>query len=217
MTKFKLGAAAFILAAFAATSAHAADVPAPAPATKHSTISIEGSPEWSTSGATSGQWADDYLKLGYSYSFDNNLVWGAAYQHTWRSTSGADQVETSLGYKIKAGALTLTPSALLGYGFGDQPRIDPTNNFNAEAYYAVSLAADLKLDDHWTWNAFNARYRNAFNVTWITPKVSSGFTYKIDGSNAVYANVGYAWKDKGLGAGLQPDKWNVAVGYKFSF
>ena len=209
-----IGATCGVAFMLSASSVLAAD-PAPAPAPgKSNTISIEGSPEWKTS---NGVWADDYFKLGFSHTFDNNIVWGAAYQHTFRDTNSAEQLETSLGYKFKSGALTITPSMLLGYGFGDQPRIDPANNFNPEAYYAFALAADIKLDDHWTWNAVNARYRNAFNVTWITPKVSTGITYKIDGSNALYANVGYAWKDKGDGKGLLGDKWNVAVGYKFSF
>ena len=209
-----IGATCGVAIMLSASSVFAADVaPAPAPA-KTNTLSIEVSPEWKTS---NGVWADDYFKLGYSHTFDNNIVWGAAYQHTFRDTNSADQIESSLGYKLKSGALTVTPSMLLGYGFGDQPRIDRTNNFAPEAYYAFAIAADVKLDDHWTWNAVNARYRNAFNVTWITPKVSTGITYKIDGSSSIYANVGYAWKDNGNGAGLLGDKWNVAAGYKFAF
>ena len=102
--------------------AHAADLaPAPAPA-KNNSISLEFSPEWKTS---NGIWADYYFKLGFSHTFDSNIVWGAAYQHTFRDTNSADQLESSLGYKFKTGVLTLTPSVLLGYGFGDQPRIDP--------------------------------------------------------------------------------------------
>jgi len=73
------------------------------------------------------------------------------------------------------------------------------------------------VDDHWAWNVFNIPYRNAFDVTWITPRAATGMTYKVDGNNAVYATVGYAWKDNGDGAGLLGDKWNVAVGYKLSF
>ncbi len=209
-----IGAACVGLSTFVWCSvAFAADLsPIAPPSAKNNSLLIELSPEWKTS---NGVWADDYLKLGYSYTFDNNIVWGASYQHTFRDTNSADQIETSLGYKLKSGALTITPSMLLGYGFGDQPRINPANNFDPEAYYAFAIAADIKLNDHFTWNAINARYRNAFAVTWITPKVSSGITYKIDGSNSVYANVGYAWKD--TGKGLLGDKWNVAVGYKFAF
>jgi hypothetical protein len=209
-----LSAAAF---AFAAPAVHAADVsaPAPAPASKNNSLSFEFGPEWKTK---DGSWADDYVKLGYSHTFSNNFVWGGAFQYTWRSDStSVDQLETSLGYKIKAGAFTLTPGVLLGYGFGDTPKINHLVPTEADGYYAATLAGDLKLNDQLTWNMFNVRYRNAFETTWITPKVSTGFTYKFDGSSSIYANVGYAWKDAGDGKGLLGDKWNVAVGYKFAF
>jgi len=207
---------AFLIAA--QTGAFAADVSAPKPAARNNTLSLEFSPEYDASSANTG-WKDDYIKAAISHTFDNNFVVGAAYQHTWRSTSTAEQIEASIGYKIKNGPFTLTPSALLGYGFGDQPRIIPggANAGLAEGYYSVSLAGDWKLDDHWTWNTFNVRYRNSFDGRWITPKVSTGVTYKFDSTSAIYANVGYAWKDTGNGAGLLADKWNVAVGYKLSF
>jgi predicted porin len=219
LKKFSIGLAAGISALAIQGAAFAADVvPAPKPAAKNNTISLEFSPEYDASAANAG-WKDDYLKAAISHTFDNNFVVGAAYQHTWRSTSTAEQIEATIGYKIKNGPFTLTPSVLLGYGFGDQPKINPASGHatDPETYYAVSLAADYKIDDNWTWNVFNARYRNAFDVTWITPKVSTGITYKFNSSSAVYANVGYGWKDSGNGAGLQADKWNVAIGYKFSF
>ena len=75
----------------------------------------------------------------------------------------------------------------------------------------------MKIDSHWTWNVFNARYRNAFDYTWITPKIATGVTYKIDDNNAVYLSVANAWKDKGDGKGLVEDKYNIAVGYKYMF
>jgi hypothetical protein len=186
------------------------------PAAKSNTLSLEFSPEYDASSANAG-WKDDYIKAAISHTLDNNFVVGAAYQHTWRNVSTAEQLEASVGYKIKNGPFTLTPAALIGYGFGDQPKIIPGQNFAADGYYAVSLAADLKLDDNWTWNAFNVRYRNSFDGRWITPKISTGITYKFDSTSAIYANVGYGWKDTGNGAGLLADKWNVAVGYKYSF
>ncbi len=109
LTAAAAGAALMIFA----VPAFAADVaPAPAPS-KNNSISIEFSPEWSTAASTYGQWADDYIKLGYSHTFDNNIVWGAAFQYTWRPDpkGTADQAETSIGYKFKAGAFTLTPCA----------------------------------------------------------------------------------------------------------
>ena len=189
-----------------------AETKAPA---KNNTVSIEFSPEFKT---TNSAWADDYIKLGLSHSFDNNFVLGTSFQYSWRSdATSVDQVEGSVGYKLKSGPLTLTPSVLLGYGFGDHPKINHLIGAEADAYYAFAIAADFKIDDHWTWNALNARYRNGFSTTWITPKISTGITYKINGSNAIYTSVGYAWKDAGDGKGLLGDKWNVAVGYKFSF
>jgi hypothetical protein len=215
MTKtLSLSAAATALLLFANNAALAGDAK---PAAKNTTLSFEFSPEYKTSDSS---WADDYVKAGISHVFDNNFVVGSSFQYQWRNDStSVDQIEASAGYKFKSGPFTLTPSAYLGYGFGDQPKINPAKGHggDAEAYYAVSLAGDLKLNDNWTWNVFNARYRNAFDVTWITPKISTGITYKFDSSNAVYVNVGYAWKDKGDGNGLQGDKWNVAVGYKLSF
>ena len=204
-----------ILSSFFLAAANAADLTsAPKPSTNN-TLSLEFSPEWKTKDSSL---ADDYLKFSLAHSFDNNVVWGTSFQYTWRpDVTNADQIETSLGYKFKSGAFTLTPSALIGYGFGDHPNINHLIKTEADPYYAIALAADVKLNDHWTWNAFNARYRNAFSTTWITPKISTGVTYKIDGTNAVYANVGYAWKDAGDGKGLLGDKWNVAVGYKLSF
>ena len=212
------GVAAFGFAlTLTGASAMAADVaPAPAPA-KQNTISAEFGPEWKT---TDGTLADDYVKFGYAHTFDNNVVLGTTFQYTWRPTNTSyDQLEAALGYKIKLDAFTLTPGVILGYGFGDLPSINPAKGQGGdpEAYYAFAIAGDLKLDDHWTWNVFNARYRNAFDVTWITPKIATGITYKFDNSNAIYTNVGYAWKDTGNGKGLQPDKWNVAIGYRFSF
>jgi hypothetical protein len=216
MKKFSLALAAGISALVIQGAAFAADVTPPPAPSKSNTLSLEFSPEYDASSANSG-WKDDYIKAAISHTFENNFVVGAAYQHTWRSSSTAEQIEASIGYKIKNGPFTLTPSALLGYGFGDQPRIIPGFNSEADGYYAFSLAGDIKLDDHWTWNAFNARYRNSFDGHWITPKISTGVTYKIDGTSSIYANVGYAWKDTGNGAGLLADKWNVAVGYKIAF
>jgi hypothetical protein len=205
MLKFKFGAAAVALMVFAAPAAHAGN-----------TLSIEGSPEWKPAGTP----ADDYLKLGYSHSFDNNFVLGTTFQYTTRTDGTAtdyEQAEINAGYKIKNGAFTLTPAIYLGYAFGNAPKVDHLNAGASELYYAATLAADIKLNDQFTWNLVQVRYRNAFNTTWITPKVQTGFTWNVDKQNAFYINAGYAWKDAGDGKGLQGDKYNVAVGYKFNF
>ncbi len=213
------------VALIAAHSAYAADAaPAPKPM---NTLSIEASPEFfgaASSKHAAGDLADTYYKAALSHTFDNNFVIGGAFQFTQRAQEGGvgtsssvDQIEASVAYKLKMDAFTLTPGVLLGYGFGDQPKINPANNFSADGYYAASLAGDLKIDSHWTWNVFNARYRNAFDYTWITPKIATGVTYKIDDNNAVYLSVANGWKDKGDGKGLVEDKYNIAVGYKYMF
>lgn len=38
------------------------------------------------------------------------------------------------------------------------------------------------------------RYRNAFDTTWLTPKVATGLTYSITDADAVSANFGYSRK-----------------------
>ena len=43
------------------------------------------------------------------------------------------------------------------------------------------------------------RLRQAVGVQWFTPKVQTSITYNIDANNAIYANIGYAWKNNLLG------------------
>ena len=217
LNKMMIGALLSGVALFAVHTAMAADMVAPAPAPSlANTLSIELSPEFATTDSSN---VDNYVKLGLSHSFSNNFVLGGTFAYTQRTDAAStsyEQFETSLGYKIKSGAFTLTPAVLVGVGVGT-PKINAAVATESDAYYAVSLAGDMKLNDSLTWNVFNARYRNAFSTTWITPKIATGFTYKIDASDSVYISAGYAWKDKGLGAGLLGDKWNIAVGYKYSF
>jgi hypothetical protein len=52
----------------------------------------------------------------------------------------------------------------------------------------------------------------------VTPKLSTGVTYAIDSHNAVYLNGGYAWQtDSHYGGDVKPNKWNIALGYKYGF
>nr|WP_316652245.1 hypothetical protein [uncultured Gellertiella sp.] len=216
---------------------------AAAPAVTHPwTFSIEGSPEFfaidqkpGTQAKEQGALADFYGKLGLSYTFDNHVVVGTSYQLTDkknRADDGSskddtygDQIEATLGYKYKIDTFTLTPSVGLGYAFGATgiygDEATPSKDNNA-AYYTVSLAGDWKLNKQWTWNVFNARWRDAFGYTWQTPKLSTGITYNVDDTTALYTNVGYAWKKVNSGtdpnfSDLDGDKWNVAVGLKKSF
>lgn len=116
-------------------------------------------------------------------------------------------------YKFKFGDFTLAPSAAIGDTW-EATGLGSSGNANA-LYYAFNLAGDLKLDRQWTWNAFNLRYRDAFDYTWITPKVTTGLTYVLNAGNSVYGNVGYSWKD--TGNGLLGNKINVTFGVKRNF
>src|SRR5665213_4107642 len=184
LNKITIGALLSSVALFAVHPAMAADVVSPAPApSAANTISLESSPEFydlAGAGHGAGDLNDYYFKLGLSHSFDNNLVLGGSLQYTQRAPNGSggssvDQAEASLAYKLKLGdSVTLTPGVLLGYALGDQPKINPADNTTPDAYWAVTLNGGLKLNSHWTWNAFSLRYRNAFDYTWITPKIATG-------------------------------------------
>lgn len=188
---------------------------APSPTPLGDTLSVELSPEW---GATSPYaYKDTYIKLGFSHSLGNGFSLGASIQETAKPTSSAFQPETTLGYKWKQDALTFGVSAGVGYQSDTLGGASVNKGAVVGGYYLVSGTIDWKLDSKWTWNVINARYRNAFQYTWVTPKVATGFTYQIDPRQATYVALGYAWKDAGDGAGLLADKINVAVGYKLGF
>jgi hypothetical protein len=168
--------------------------------------------------------ADGYIKGAYSRSLGAGWSWGASLQFTERTPSGSVnryqwQPETTLGYTWKLDPTWSIPlSAGVGYLYNNVPYLhDGTASF---AYYVVNAGLNMKLDSHWTWNAISARYRNAFEGEWVTPKVATGVTYTIDPANAVYANFGYAWQSNynaGQDGAVEPSKWNVALGYKRSF
>ncbi len=242
MTKFtvSLFAAALLLGA---APALAADLPTgvvaapPAAAAALNTLTFEASPEFyalASSSHSANTLADWYGKLGYSRNLGQGWSASLGFQDTIKPATstfldGLSQqyYEAAVAYKLAvASNLSFTVTGTLGYTAGNtgyaggkpvSGAADLGNSDDGFLYYAISGAADWKVDSHWTWNIINARYRNAFDRTWNTPKVTTGVTYNIDSTDAVYANVGYAWKDSGNGAGLLGDKWNVAVGYKYSF
>lgn len=222
------GIAAGCLVLASAPVAQAADVsqppvaepaPAPAPVSHPWSFGLEFSPEWKQSPGSEGVWADWYFKPSLSYTFANNFVLGGSFQDTLRPNDedAGYQLESTLGYKWKvAPNFTLTPAVGLGYAFG-RAKIDPTDAEADAWYWLVSLAADLKLSQKWTWNAFNVRWRDAFDYDWATPKVTTGITYAITPTDSVYTNVGYGWKENTNTGDLDPDKVNWAVGYKHAF
>jgi hypothetical protein len=195
---------------------------APSPTPLGDSLSLELSPEW---GATSpNAYKDTYLKFGYSHNLGNGFSLGVSLQATANATAptnpsfgtGAFQPETTLGYKWKQDVFTFGVSGGVGYNSAAYSSTSATSPA-VGAYYLVSGTVDWKLSSKWTWNVVNARYRNAFSETWVTPKVATGLTYQIDPRQATYVAVGYAWKDTGNGAGLVADKINLALGYKLGF
>jgi len=209
-------------------AAPAAAAPAPA-APANTTLGFEISPEFiSSPNAFANDITDGYAKgtitetvaPGWSVSGIaqytlKGLKPGSASQ-TWQG-----QVEVNAAYKAKLNDdFSVTVTGGLGYSFGNTgytggaPVSAGTDPF---FYWYGSAAFDYKLDSHWTLNIVNVRARDAFNVAWWTPKIQTGVTYNIDATDAVYGNIGYAWKDNTGGYAFTPDKWNTAVGYKHSF
>jgi hypothetical protein len=215
----------------AAAPATAADLPVTAatakptaPATNGTTIGLEASPEFFADPANVkyGQINDFYIKGTVTQTVAPGFTVAGSLQAVDKLSNSPATFqglfEGSAAYKFKLDALSLSIGAGLGYTWGNTGYAGGAavgNGTDPFLYYFATAGLDYKLDSNWTWNIVNARYRNAFGVTWITPKISTGVTYNIDSSNAVYANIGYGWKDSGTG--LKPDKLNVAVGYKYSF
>ena len=217
--------AAALAASTPAMAGDTAQTPTP-PAARVWSLGIEGSPEFyaiDNGSNNGGALASSYFKLSLSRSFENNFVGGLQFQTTFKTGDKTQFYgEATAGYKWKVtDTFTLTPSLGLGYTWKDTGIIKGTQSDADVAYYAIYLSGDLKLNKQWTWNAFNLRYRNAFNATWETPKVATGVTYNIDSFNSVYANVGYSWKKVGTTKApydsLSGDKVNVAIGYKHAF
>ena len=181
------------------------------------TIGLEASPEFyalSDSSHAAGSYADTEAKLGITHAFANNWFVGGLLQLTVKNNNTyQNYVEGSVGYRLNFDGFTLKPSVAIG-NTGGATGLGASSTANAY-YYVLYLAGDLKLNSQWTWNMFEVRYRNAFDYTWITPKVATGLTYEWSPGNFVYGNVGYAWKN--TGGGLLGDKINVAVGFKHAF
>jgi hypothetical protein len=223
----------FLLAALLAAPAFASDLPkapdapkpAPAPAAT-TTIGLEVSPEFfgDPSKSTYGSLNDAYFKGSISESIAPGWTAAASLQLVDKLSNNPVTyqalIDGTLAYKAKLNDnLSVSLTGGLGYTWGNTGYTGGVKNSTGVdpfAYYFVSAAFDAKLDSSWTWNVVNVRYRNAFGVIWVTPKIQTGITYNIDKTDAIYANIGYAWKDND-GTGLKPDKINVAIGYKYSF
>jgi hypothetical protein len=197
--------------------------PAPTPTW---TFGFEATPEWFAidNGSNRAGWYNDtYLKASLSHSFGGGFVGGISFQDTLKQAGASSyQIEGTLGYKVKlTDTFTLTPGIGIGYVFGETGIHRGLDANYDQAYWLVTLAGDLKIAPKWTWNVFNARWRDGFSADWQTPKVTTGLTYSITQTDAVYFNVGYSWKKlQDVGApydSLDGDKWNLSLGYKHSF
>jgi hypothetical protein len=209
----------------AADLAAATPMMASPPATVSSggnTFSVEFDAEFqehkSSSKPAVGDVADYFGKYTLSHTFENNVVISGFLQTQYDLHPGKTNLwryysEGDIGYKAKLNDwFTLTPSAGIGGIWGDT---GITKANPSAAYYAFYLAGDLKLNSNWTWNVFNARWRDAFNYNWQTPKVATGITYNISKWAALYGTVGYSWKETDTVSG--PDKLNVGAGFKVNF
>src|SRR5579872_4344174 len=154
-------------------------------------IGVEFAPEIR---AVTGGLVDGYVKANGAHTFDSGVIWGGSFQYTDRV--GGDRQykpETTLGYNIRLNETWSIPvSAGIGFRWDENPNSKPGPAF---PYYVVNAGLNMKISDSWTWNAISARYRDAFEGGWQTPKLSTGLTYSIDDQNSVYGNVGYAWRN----------------------
>ncbi|SHG64242.1 hypothetical protein SAMN02745157_4592 [Kaistia soli DSM 19436] len=181
------------------------------------TAGLEVSPEFyavSKGSNKAGDYADTAIKASLGYLFYDNWTLNTSLQATLKNNSTEQYYgEAGVAYKFKFGDFSLSPQAALGVtwdatGLGD-------DGTSTAAYYALYLAGDLKLNKQWTWNIFNARWRDAFDYQWQTPKVSTGLTYAFSDAAKLNLNAGYSWKN--TGDGYYGDKINLTAAVKYSF
>ncbi len=181
------------------------------------TVGLEAGPEYyaTTKGSNkAGDYADTYIKASVGYAIDKNWVLNGSVQATLKNNNTEQYyAEGGVGYKFKFGDFTLTPQAALGDTW-DATGLGDNGTANA-LYYALYLAGDLKLNKEWTWNVFNARWRDAFDYQWQTPKVATGLTYNFSDQAKLNLNVGYSWKN--TGSGYYGDKINIGAAMKYAF
>jgi len=157
--------------------------------------------------------SDWWLRFDLAHAFDDGWSVNMYFQPQRDFHDSGDKwkyyTEGDVSYKVKLNDyFSLTPKAGIGYVWGDTG-VTPDND--PAVYYAFYLAGDLNFSKNWTWNAFNVRYRNAFEFEWETPKVTTGITYTFNDYSSLYVNAGYGWKNG------NPDKISFAVGGKIKF
>ncbi len=177
-------------------------------------IGLEVSPAvhaTTTSSHEAGSYDNTSMTLSLAHRFATGFV--ASGSAEWQLNNGGSQqvfLEGGVGYALRAGPFTLTPSAALGTTFEDTG-FGPNGDDQA-FYYAFYLAGDVDLDSHWTFNAFKLRYRDAFDYEWVTPEIDTGLTYHLDAATSLYGKGSYSWKN--TGDGLNGDSITLAFGMK---
>jgi len=181
------------------------------------TIGLEAGPEFhaTTQGsAEAGSYADTSIKGSLGYAFDSNWLLNGAVQVDLKSNATQQYyVEAGIGYKFAFGDFSLTPQAALGDTW-DATGLGEDGDANA-LYYALYLSADVKLDSHWAWTIVNARWRDAFDYQWQTPKLSTGLSYAFSDAAKLAVDAGYSWKNSG--DGYYGDKVNLSAAFKYAF
>lgn len=146
------------------------------------------------------------LLVGYDHTFGNGLILGgsAEYAGTAFSSSATANIETTLAYRIRFDEVF---SVVGSVGLGGHLQVQGSGD--DFPYYVFRAAADVKLNDAFTWNAVAFRYRDGFSASdnFLTPQLATGLTYKINDHNTVGGRVQYNWKD-----------WNPdTIGFQISF
>lgn len=143
-----------------------------------------------------------------NHTFSNGAILGGSYEASTPEGDGklSHKVETTLGYKIKQSDIfTLKFSAGIGEKWGGGASSFP--------FYAFRIGQSVKLDDSWTWDAVNYRFREAFDTDneYTTPEVSTRLSYRLDARQSVSVSYYYDWKEGNA------DYQGVDIGYKYRF
>lgn len=143
-----------------------------------------------------------------AHTFANALILGASYELSTPTGDGkpSHKVESTLGYRWKQNDIFSTRfSAGVGEKWG--------GGADGFAFYVFRVGQSVKLNDTWTWDAVNYRFREAFDTDneYTTPEVSTRISYRIDASQSISASYYYDWKEGNA------DYQGVDIGYKYKF
>lgn len=221
MNKLLITAAAVV---FATTSAFATDLPnkkkAPLPApvatpaaaataaSTVNTISVDTGYE----AATDKYGYSDRKNNTYNVTFSHNIGGGfslgakAGTSQTYDQGAIAQNIEGQAGYALPAfSGVAVSGKVAVGERF---------TNGSDFAYYAAYGNADYKINDAIAINAFQYRYRSAFDDAngYKSHQIGTGVTYSFADKQSVYAkvyrNYDNAWTGTDNG---------VSIGYKLAF